>query len=364
MQRPPLLEVDGFCFWKSRFKTFVKSKDIDLWQVIQNGDFYFEVEDSEMKLMKETLYELLKDEQNKQLSKNNEAKMTLYNALPHKEYARVFMCKTAKEIWHTLIITHQGNSQVKNFKIDLLTREYEKFLISNEETFDSGFTRFDVSLKILSQTKKVKYIIKFNAEAIHMILNRIKDNTHSIVDALSSAKGMWEAIERLQQEPDEQELEAHYMYMAKIQEVLHAADDNSGSTYDAEPLKRNVIYDSSNMCDDEAKADQNVGKPEDERVVLAFLIANLKLDVDENKMKHKQLNKSNMSLSQELEKSKQDIFYCRSELEKYKIFQTNHKDKEKAKLERAKALGLLAKAKRLHNEYSKTQSYETFCVKE
>ncbi|GKG17473.1 hypothetical protein Tco_0362430, partial [Tanacetum coccineum] len=33
------------------------------------------------------------------------------------------------------------NSQVKNCKIDLLTQEYEKFSISNEETIDSGFTR-------------------------------------------------------------------------------------------------------------------------------------------------------------------------------------------------------------------------------
>ncbi|GJU27648.1 hypothetical protein Tco_1166269 [Tanacetum coccineum] len=38
------------------------------------------------------------------------------------------------------------------------------------------------------------------------------------------------------EEPYEQELEAHYMYMAKIQDVLHAADDTSGPTNDAEPL--------------------------------------------------------------------------------------------------------------------------------
>ncbi|GJZ76750.1 UBN2 domain-containing protein [Tanacetum coccineum] len=69
--------------------------------------------------------------------------MTIYNALPPKEYKRVFMCKIAKEVWHTLIITRQGNSQVKNCKIDLLTQEYVKFSISNEETIDSGFTRFN-----------------------------------------------------------------------------------------------------------------------------------------------------------------------------------------------------------------------------
>ncbi|GJU00370.1 hypothetical protein Tco_1110708 [Tanacetum coccineum] len=47
-------------------------------------------------------YELLEDDQKKKLGKNNEAKMTLYNALPQKEYERVFMCKTTKEVWHIL----------------------------------------------------------------------------------------------------------------------------------------------------------------------------------------------------------------------------------------------------------------------
>ncbi|GKA13753.1 hypothetical protein Tco_0693399 [Tanacetum coccineum] len=87
-------------------------------------------------------------------------------------------------------------------------------------------------------------------------------------------------------EPDKQELEAHYMYMTKIQEVLHATDDNSGPTYDAEPFEKvdsNVIPDSSNMCDNERTVDQNAEEHEDERVLLASLIANLKLDFDENK---------------------------------------------------------------------------------
>ncbi|GKE74595.1 zf-CCHC domain-containing protein, partial [Tanacetum coccineum] len=70
-----------------------------------------------MKLLKEILYELLKDTGKKKLGKNEEVKMTIYNTLPRKEYERVFMCKTAKEVWHTLIITHQGNSQVKSLAL-------------------------------------------------------------------------------------------------------------------------------------------------------------------------------------------------------------------------------------------------------
>nr|GEV11384.1 zinc knuckle CX2CX4HX4C [Tanacetum cinerariifolium] len=124
MQIPPFLEPNGFCFWKGRFETYVKSKDINLWQVIQNSNFYYEVEDLETKLMKETMYELLEDDQDKKLGKNNEANMTLYNTLPRKEFEIVFMCKIAKE----------------------------KFSISNEETIDNGF----IDLTLLAKVTKIK----------------------------------------------------------------------------------------------------------------------------------------------------------------------------------------------------------------
>nr|GEZ75742.1 UBN2 domain-containing protein [Tanacetum cinerariifolium] len=121
----------------------------------------------ETKEKKETPYELLKESNKKQLGKNDEAKMTIYNVLPRKEYERVFMCKATNEIWRTLIITHQGNSQVKNCKIDLLTQEYEKFSISNEETIDSCFTGFNAimtSLKSLdpdySSTNHVRNFLR------------------------------------------------------------------------------------------------------------------------------------------------------------------------------------------------------------
>ncbi|GJZ39764.1 protein CHUP1, chloroplastic [Tanacetum coccineum] len=56
------------------------------------------MEDPKTKMTKDTPYELLKDDEKKQLGKSNEAKMTLYNALPHSEYERVFTCNTAKKI--------------------------------------------------------------------------------------------------------------------------------------------------------------------------------------------------------------------------------------------------------------------------
>nr|GEZ74885.1 hypothetical protein [Tanacetum cinerariifolium] len=82
------------------------------------------------------------------------------------------------------------------------------------------------------------------------------------------------------EEVDEQELEAHYSYMAKIQEVPTA-----DSSIDLEPVEQN---------------EQNNVESNDERVALA----NLKLDVDENQKIQKKLKKANTTLAQEQKECK------------------------------------------------------------
>nr|GFC10858.1 hypothetical protein [Tanacetum cinerariifolium] len=59
----------------------------------------------------------------------------------------------------------------------------------------------------------------------------------------------------------------------------------------------NFIPDSPDMCEDDIQNDQNDVKSDDEHVALANLIANLKLDVDENKKSQKQLKKANTTLA-------------------------------------------------------------------
>ncbi|GJT69346.1 hypothetical protein Tco_1028632 [Tanacetum coccineum] len=89
--------------------------------------------------------------------------------------------------------------------------------------------------------------------------------------------------------------------MAKIQEV-----PNADSGTDAEPLEQ-VQYDTDDnvFANDIQHFDQsNPIKCDDERAALANLIANLKLDVDENKKIQKQLKKANATLTQELTKFK------------------------------------------------------------
>ncbi|GJU16769.1 hypothetical protein Tco_1144735 [Tanacetum coccineum] len=67
-----------------------------------------------------------------------------------------------------------------------------------------------------------------------------------------------------------------------------------------EKVDSNTTPDSSDMCNNEFEDDQNADDYEDERVMLANLIANLKLDIDENQNIQKQLRKANATLTHEL----------------------------------------------------------------
>nr|GEW35571.1 ribonuclease H-like domain-containing protein [Tanacetum cinerariifolium] len=124
-------------------------------------------------------------------------------------------------------------------------------------------------------------------------------------------------------ESDDQELEANYMYMAQIQEVTPDTADNSGPIFDAEPLQRvqndddnyNVFDDGrqypgqpesvnepyADMCFDRDQDGQDdTDELAQERDLLASLIEKLKCEIDDNKNPNKFLETSNKTLVDKL----------------------------------------------------------------
>ncbi|GJT48019.1 hypothetical protein Tco_0974176 [Tanacetum coccineum] len=138
---------------------------------------------------------------------------------------------------------------------------------------------------------------------------------------LQAEKSDW--IADTNDEIDEQELEAHYSFMAKIQEVPTADSEidtepmeqvqydtaynvfanerqhseqpvSMSNTYAVEKVDSNVIPDSPNMCDNDIQTDQKAIECDDERVALANLITEFERyktlndrTVDYEKLEHK-----------------------------------------------------------------------------
>ncbi|GKA97925.1 zf-CCHC domain-containing protein [Tanacetum coccineum] len=85
MQRPPLFESDDFIYWKNRFETYVKPKDLDIWHITINGDFLPVVKNTTTQALEVVPFESQDDTLKKKLAKNNKAKMVLYNVLPKND---------------------------------------------------------------------------------------------------------------------------------------------------------------------------------------------------------------------------------------------------------------------------------------
>nr|GEX57692.1 hypothetical protein [Tanacetum cinerariifolium] len=149
-----------------------------------------------------------------------------------------------------------------------------------------------------------------------------------------------------------------------------------------EKVDSNVIPDSLNMCDNDIQTDQNA---KDERDVLANLIANLKLDIDENKTIQRQLKKENASLTQELKECKYTLAETsrtlglsnsiqdsslvalqnqQTEFERYKAFNDRTVDNDKLERKLNETLGLLAQKEIDIKEGLKVKAYEISVVKE
>nr|GEV43741.1 hypothetical protein [Tanacetum cinerariifolium] len=193
-------------------------------------------------------------------------------------------------------------------------------------------------------TELVTEVVPAVAKAIHMILNGIGDDIYSRVDAYSTTRKMWLAIERLQQREsiDKQDVktklfgefewsrfvtiikqqqdldtvsyhrlfdilkqhqnEVNEIRAEKIARNVQSDDDYNvfaidihhseqlksiNDTYVVEAVDSNATPDSLDMCDNEGTTDQNAKEPKDECVLFAYLIANLKLNIDENKISQK-----------------------------------------------------------------------------
>ncbi|GJX20172.1 hypothetical protein Tco_0222849 [Tanacetum coccineum] len=147
----------------------------------------------------------------------------------------------------------------------------------------------------------------------------------------------------------------------------------------------NVTHDSPDMCDNEIHTYHNFVECDDERAALANLIANLKLDIDENKTIQKQLRKANVSLTQELKECKSTLAETsrtlgesnsirdsclvalqnkQTKFERYKAFNDRTVDYDKLERKLNETLGLLAQKDIDIKEGLKVKAYKILVVKE
>ncbi|GJY95799.1 hypothetical protein Tco_0512160 [Tanacetum coccineum] len=150
----------------------------------------------------------------------------------------------AKEIWDTLLITHQSNSQVKDNKIDTLVQQYEQFIIPKEESIDNRFARFNIiitSLKALDECFSSKNYVKKFLRALHpkwctkvTAIEESNDLTSLSLDELIRNLKVYEAIIKKDSEMVKGKREQNRSLTLKFKKESSNKDSSTSDSEDKE----------------------------------------------------------------------------------------------------------------------------------
>ena len=109
--KSPFFVGTDYPYWKTKMTWFLQSTNLDVWNVIEDCPTF------PSKLVDGVMVPKPKQEWDERDRRNFQLKAkaiyTLQCSMDRNEYNRICQCKSAKEIWRLLEITHEGTNQVK-----------------------------------------------------------------------------------------------------------------------------------------------------------------------------------------------------------------------------------------------------------
>ncbi|XP_070023139.1 uncharacterized protein [Nicotiana sylvestris] len=157
--RPPLFNGHYYSWWKNSMKDHIIEEDYELWDIVTDGPLATTMKNEEGVVVPKTRADCTV-EHLKKWEKNAKAKKWLVCGLGPDEYSRIQSCTTAKEIWDTLQVAHEGTPQMKRSRGTLLYSQYENFTIKEGETIQEMYTRFTKELKSLGRIILEEYKVE------------------------------------------------------------------------------------------------------------------------------------------------------------------------------------------------------------
>ncbi|GJW53786.1 hypothetical protein Tco_0097871 [Tanacetum coccineum] len=209
-----------------------------------------------------------------------EAVHIILTGIDNDIYSTVDACANAKETWLAIECLMHGENINKQD-----TRQYENQTVVN----------------VVGNSDSMCYHIVQQTGIQYYNCKGFRHTAREYGVQLSAEQHDW--ILDSDEEPIDHELEAHYMYMAKIQEVIPAANEGTRPIFDKEPLEQcdsNTTLDSSDLSNNGGEAGKDEQKFQEERDLLASLIENMKHEIYESKKMNKCLKAANTSLGKEL----------------------------------------------------------------
>nr|GEY49305.1 integrase, catalytic region, zinc finger, CCHC-type, peptidase aspartic, catalytic [Tanacetum cinerariifolium] len=401
--RPPMLAPSNYVQWKSIINRYIDTKPNHelIHYCLTNPPYKLGWIDKEVLIFEgspitrtekfQETYKNVSQDIHDQLNAEAEAVQIILTGIDNDIYSIVDACPNASIVNSPQPIYDQEPSMVAEDDEMSMDKEIDKLMALISLSFMKIYKPTNNNLRTSSNTSRA------NQDNSPRINRSVGYENQRIVNVAGARETVEQADWRDDTDDDEledQELEAHYMYMAQLQEVSpDAADsgpifdveplqkvsnnyhynvfaiksehpDQSESIYDTYPIEQDahiVTIDSLDISYDREEIDQNDDDNDlaNERELLASLIEKLKCEIDESKNRNKFLETSKKVLIENLKDklfAHQETISILSQQKEaqIKLYKT-HEDKELDKV-----IALENKVKVLDNIVYKTgQSVQT-----
>ena len=175
LNAPPYFDGSNYAFWKVRMRAFLCSIDESVWDAIDIGW-------TRPEAAKSTWDEAALAVSNA----NNKALNTIFYGVSPDEFHRISHITVAKEVWEILETTYEGTKKVKDTKLQMLTTRFEEFKMSEDESFDSFYSKLNevvVSKFNLGENMD-------NSKIVRKILRSLPESFRAKVTAIEKSKDL------------------------------------------------------------------------------------------------------------------------------------------------------------------------------
>ncbi|MQM10149.1 hypothetical protein Taro_043038 [Colocasia esculenta] len=133
INRPPFFNGTDCTYWKNRMQVFLRAQNYEIRKVVEVGPYENLGEE-----------ETWTREQIRRATLNYSAMNMIQCVVHPKEYSRISMCKSAKEMWDKLELLYEGTSQVEAERckeddelgmLDLLLSSHQELLYMTPESY-------------------------------------------------------------------------------------------------------------------------------------------------------------------------------------------------------------------------------------
>ena len=132
LNAPQYFDGSNYAFWKVRTRAFLCSIDETVWDAV-------EIEWTRSEAANSTWDKATLAASNA----NSKALNAIFCGVSLDEFHQISHITIAKEAWQILETTYKGTKKVQDIKLQMLTTQFEKLRMSEDESFDSFYSKLN-----------------------------------------------------------------------------------------------------------------------------------------------------------------------------------------------------------------------------